>query len=474
MIDVPIPFPTGSNPGKSRAETGGRIVNGFVEPLAEDAENPFVIRRAPGLKAFGDSGQTGYRGAMLAGPAVYAAFAGELVKFDDEGVVTALGNLDGTEPVSFARNNKLPTFQAVAVTEQGAFTVNATTGAASLVDADLPQPTDVCWGDGYFFFPIADGRCFASGINATTVSALDFTSADTDPDELMRATFYNSRLLLWGPNSIEVFSNVASPTAFPFRREAVIKGPGLGAKWGIAGHESGFNKGIFYLGSDNAIHTLNGYASERLSTPDIDRRIEATDKTTIRASCYITGGHAFVEFSCPVWTWTLDLTTQKWTEGRSYLQQSRRILGNSIFAFGKWLNGDRLSGKLIEPDTDVHYDLDQPLVVEVWSGKCKTFPYGMRVTRADFDFVKGVGKDDGQDPIERDPSVEISWSDDGGNVFSNPVVRRLGRQGKRRQKITVNGCGVTGHEGRIWKIRMSDPREFGLLGGAMAVLQQGR
>ena len=69
------------------------------------------------------------------------------------------------------------------VSENGAFVV--TTGSvADLGDPDLPQPNAVCFMDGYFFFSIADGRCFASGLNATTIDATHFATAEGKPDSL--------------------------------------------------------------------------------------------------------------------------------------------------------------------------------------------------------------------------------------------------------------------------------------------------
>src|SRR5690606_29857535 len=124
--------------------------------------------------------------------------------------------------------NKLPTPDIVAVANSDAYTIDTTTGAALLNDNDLPSPTDVCFGDGYFFFGIADGRVFASGLNATTVGALDYTRTDTRSDALKRVIWYRGRLIAFGADSGEIFFNAALPTGFPFKREAVITGPGLG------------------------------------------------------------------------------------------------------------------------------------------------------------------------------------------------------------------------------------------------------
>jgi hypothetical protein len=470
-----IAWPTGSYPGRSRLEGAGRLINAYAEPLGEGAEATAVIRRSAGLVSFATNAVTGYRGMMLAGTVVYAAHAGELIKISSAGAVTALSDLDGTLPVSFARNNKTPTFDTVVVTEQGAFTVHATTGAASLVDGDLPQPTDVCFLDGYFFFAIADGRCFASGLNATTINSLDVTQAEAKPDSLMRAVAWSGYLHLFGSDSIEIYDNTGNATGFPFTRTAVVDGPGLGAKWAITGHEDGFAKALIYIGADNAVHVLKGSLAVKISYPDIDRDIAAvSDKSTIRAYSYIAGGQAFVGFSCADWTWEYNLSTQRWNERKSYLIERWRAEGNSVFAFGKWLIGDTLTGNILEISHDAQKEVDDLMPWEVESAQGKTFPFRSAFPRADFQFVKGVGEASGEDPIERDPTVEISWSDDGGSVYSEPVMRKLGRQAKRNTQITVNRCGRAGHEGRRWKVKVSDPVEVALLGADMVVTQRAR
>jgi len=80
--------------------------------------------------------------------------------------------------------------------------------------------------------------------------------------------------------------------------------------------------------------------------------------------------------------------------------------------------------------------------------------------------VTGVGNDRGISPIETDPVVMISWSDDGGRTFGNPVRRRLGSQGETTP-ININGAGLTKQFGRQWRLQVADPVEVSLLGGAM-------
>ena len=44
------------------------------------------------------------------------------------------------------------------------------------------------------------------------------------------------------------------------------------------------------------------------------------------------------------------------------------------------------------------------------------------------------------EPIETDPVVEISWSDDGGQNYYAPIIRKLGKQAQTRQLVSLIAC----------------------------------
>jgi hypothetical protein len=80
----------------------------------------------------------------------------------------------------------------------------------------------------------------------------------------------------------------------------------------------------------------------------------------------------------------------------------------------------------------------------------------------------GVGSATGIDPIETNPEVSISWSDDGGVNWSNPVLRRLGAQGETKARLTLLNTGLSGPQGRRWRLDVSDPVYVGFLGGVQS------
>jgi hypothetical protein len=93
-----------------------------------------------------------------------------------------------------------------------------------------------------------------------------------------------------------------------------------------------------------------------------------------------------------------------------------------------------------------------------------------------FNFVVGVGQATGIDPTGTDPSVGISWSDDGGITWSQEFIRKLGRQATP-QRITMLRTGMSGVQGRRWRLKVlilstwrswarRKTRNFGITDGA--------
>ena len=111
---IQVPFPDSSMPGIRTQESGGRLVNCYLEPLGPGAPSQIVYRRAPGLGFFGTTTYgAGFRGAMLVDNLLYCAVAGSnLVTFNSAGgdftQVGAVSGFAGTQKGFFARNNNSP------------------------------------------------------------------------------------------------------------------------------------------------------------------------------------------------------------------------------------------------------------------------------------------------------------------------------------------------------------------------------
>lgn len=458
---VAIPLPLSTSPGHvDHAESSGRLINLFAEPLGEGRGAKRI--RVPGMTSFLTSSQTGFRGMTEVSGVLYAAFSGTLRRGTSAGgAMTTHAALTGTLPVYFARNNKASP-DKVLVTENGAFLILDPNTISAYPDADLPQPNSVFGLDGYLVFTLGSGRAYASDLNSTAVNALSFGDAEAKSDGLVRGVAYSGRAHFFGNESMEIWINVGA-TPFPFQRSVVVPF-GLIGPDAVAGWEDGFGSGLLWVANDYSVRSLNGYTAEKVSPPDLDRLLARdSNKSRILCSVYMVDGHPMFTVTGDAYSWSFDLNTQKWHERASYLITRWRGL-QTIKAFNKWLVGDRNTGNIYEIDpTNYREGLDL-LLTRLESGPVEKFPARVRVARADFHLETGVGVITGTDPIQTDPTVGVSWSDDGGTSWSNPLLRKIGRQARADKNISVFRTGMSTRHGRRWRLDIADPVYVSYLG----------
>jgi hypothetical protein len=282
----------------------------------------------------------------------------------------------------------------------GTGTVGAFTGSPTLYNGqfNLPQPNSICFQDGYFFFTVAAGQCYATALNGLTMNALTYITAEAKADViLLRGIAFSGILLLFTTGSCEVWQDAALPApAFPYSRIAVLE-HGLIQSAAIAGWETGFSE-LLWVAENFAVWRLTpgSIAPEEVSPPDLNRLIEAQVRAgnLLEAGCYIFGGKKFWHLSSPAWTWELNLETRKWNERWSLNSSGNfgRWRGTGGHpAFGKWLIGDELSGNLLWVDVANFTENGAVQLCRLESGAVAKFPEQLRIARADFNFVAGVG-----------------------------------------------------------------------------------
>lgn len=463
-----VPLPLISAPGRDTQATGGRIVNAFLEKLSNTAGQKYAYWRAPGLKLFKELTGTNFRGALVVGSLLYVVVDDKAYSVTSGGTVTQMtGTVSGTVGVFMARNNAASPDIVIVSPGDGAQIISA--GAvSSYPDADVGQPNSVVFHKGYFVFTYGDGTSMVSGLNSTSVATTDEATAESKPDPLLRAIpLGNGQILLCGSASIEVWGG-QNDTAYPWSYIATIPRGIIGA-YAIAGHEDGFGKGIFFVGDDFGVHTLNGYATVKISPPDVDRAIAAeTDKDEIRVSVFISGGRSFVAVQGANWCWVYDVGEQTWHERESYLVKYWRACF-PIKAFDKWLCGDLTTGDLLEIDMNTQTEVGDPLRMRIETGPMGAFPKAVRINGIELYLTKGAGDAEGLDPVETDPDIEIAISKDGGNTWSNPRVVKIGRQAITSGRVRASIWGQATNQGVQWRFDMSSSVPFALMGADMQV-----
>lgn len=460
-----IPFPTSTAPSQNPAENGGRLINAYAEAAPEGSRSKVIYRRAPGLDAAFTVGASTHRGALLVGSILYVANGDKVysvVKAGASYTVEALtGTLGGTGQVFMAHNMRAT--NQILITHSAGMSQIIGTAVSSFSDADLPSSLMIAYQDGYFFLPTAAGRISASDLNDDEFNSNSFVTAESSPDGMVRTVPFRRDMLFMGTQSTEVWTNQGA-TPFPYGRVTVLP-VGLYGINAVSGFEPGFPGPLVFVGNDGVVYRMEGYGLTRISGSHLERLIAAVaDRTTLWMNSFIAAGHHFVELSSSDWTWIHDLSTGFWHERASY-EMARWRSGFTINAFNEWLAFDRSTNAVYRINDRNPREGANPLVWELWSMQQHSFPARTWVKRLALDFITGVGLDRGIDPIETNPRISVSWSNDGGKTFGNPLLRNLGTQGEYRT-IDIFNVGRTKREGRQYKLQCSDPIELSFLGGS--------
>lgn len=455
-----IVWPLSSSPGERPVETQGRLVNMYAMKEGDQV----LLKQTPGLTQFTSSlTQTRFRGGLQVGNALFVGWQDKMVRYDPIGGETLLsGTLDGTGPLTIAQNNKAPTPDIVAVDrENGAYEVTASSVVA-FTDPDLPVVQSVSYLDGFFLFTTGQGQIWASDLNGVTVDALSFAGAEAKPDGLTRGFVSGQLFYGAGPESTEIWQNIGE-SPFPLGRVAV-QAVGIRGPHAIAGDQIGWDSGPIMVANDGTVRHWNGYQPQVISIPAVVRDIlSIADTSDLRASVYVDGDTAVWVLRSSNWTWAYNVATKQWHEVRSRDYTTWRAIG-SIKAFDRWITGDSYSSTLWAIDGDAQREglIDIPRLVE--SLPAGSFPANYPIVRADFNIAAGQGNAGGIDPIQTDPTMRISWSDDGAE-WGRPVVRNIGKQGKYRKLVSLTGLGRSTHLGRRYRLEKSDPVYWSVLGG---------
>jgi hypothetical protein len=470
MVDIPLPVLT--SPGREPQASGGRIVNAYPEKLPATAGKPHAYWRTPGLRAWGTTAGSNFRGSLLVGGLLYVVVNNTVYSFASIGGagIALTGTVNGTVPVTMARNNKAAPDIVIVAPGDGAYWINpaAPTVVAAYPDLDVLQPNSVVFHRGFFIFTYGDGTTRSSDVNSTNINTLNYATAESKPDTLYRGIpLGNGQLLLCGATTMEVWGGL-NDTGYPFSYVSTIARGIVGID-AIAGHQDGFGKGIFFVGDDYKVSVLDGYTATPISTNELDLLIEAEpDKTILTVAVYVSQGHGVVAVQGPNWCWEFDTTLKTWHERASHLVGYWRGRFPAA-AFGVWISGDKKSGNLAVIDGLTNTEFSDPLLITLETGPMNAFPNMTRINGIELYLTKGVGIATGADPLETDPDISIQISRDGGQTWSNPRVVKIGRQALTDQRVRAAIWGQAQNQGVRWRLRESAPLSFAFMGIDMQV-----
>lgn len=434
------------------------LVNSFAEMAAPDRPRgqPIVLRRAPGIAAWGDTEETECRGAVVHAGTLYVCAGDQVFSVSSTGAVTPLTGdpITGNGPVRMTSNGQA--FVICPGNGEG-FSSDGST-VSQITDptfTDGAGAADPVFVDGYLVFRrMAESFLFHTEADSLVFDGTFFTDVDGAPDRLVGLLASNREVIAAGADTVERYYNAGTPEGSVFARS-----PGGFHEIGCAagGSLCQQDNAPFMLASDRTFRRL-GAAWDQVSHPGIDGAVHRFGQVSdCYALTYRQEGHHFVAWTFPNAgrTLVLDLNTGEWHERESRIDTvsiGRWRPAFIIDAYGKQIVGDSQSGKLGILDPDTHEEWGEPQVCsQVFQ---PVYAEGRSVTHRCFELgiAAGQGTSTGQGA---NPLCTLHVSDDGGNTFRAKPTRELGKIGEYRRRVRWFALGASRQ--RVYKVEFSDP-----------------
>lgn len=452
-----IDFGHTSNPDLSGFVSSQRLVNGYAEQAGQSGKSPLPVYATPGTSRF-DSGTTGLSGPCrgmlyVYGKGLYVICGTACALFAEDGTATACtGTVPGDEPAFMSDNqNGTPQVAIVAGTTYSVLDTgtNAITQPAL---ANLPAPNSVCFLDGYLVFSIPDGRFYHTNLNdALTVNALAYARVASRSGGFKRILTFRGALVCLKESSFEIWED-AGTTPFAFSRIRADMDIGCIAPASVAD----VAETLIWVDQNGIVRQLQASEPTRISTHAVERAIgslTAAEGAVLYAVYTQYAGHQFYALTSPYWTWEFDMATGLWHERQSGGLENWFARGYATFA-GKQIVGSSRDSSLHYVDPTSNTESGTPYLFLAQSAPVHAFPNGMIFDELNIDIIPGVGETQGDDDAA-DPQLMLSWSDDGGKIWTGPVTASLGKTGARRTKANFNQLGSVDRNGRTFRLAVS-------------------
>jgi hypothetical protein len=414
--------------GQTTVITSKLLTNIYCEVRPVGEKSQLVGLGFPGLDLFVDFGATPVRGmlAVEQNDKLYAVYRGVLKEINNAGVSVDRGSLGTTSGgVVMAHNGT----QVMIVDGTSGYIFNTLTNVfATITDVNFPaNPTSVCFQDGYFIVGFANGKFYISALyDGLTWAALDFTTANSIPDKLIRIFSDHGELIAFQDTATSFFGNTGAAD-FPFDRIQ-----GADAEWGLAARDSvvKYDNSVAFLSKNRmgevVVGKLTGRQFQKLSTPDLDKIINSYTVTSDAvAFSYLLGSHPMYQINFPTQgvSWSFDGTTSIWSKRKSYMIE-RHICERGTAYLSKIVLSDYNAGKLYRINPLTLTENGSPIEGEIIGEHWDTELNYMSIDRIRLDFEVGTGVD-----TEPATQVMMQLSRDGGKTYGAEQWRSAGLLG---------------------------------------------
>jgi len=457
IIEAPL-FGLGLH-GKSPNVTANKLINAYYSFQKEADGTRVAIYGTPGLSLFVDQGDTPWRGLhpFPGNSKLYGVHRGTFYDIDNAGTVTSRGTIGTTS----GRVDISDDGTRIAVVDGAEIYVYDTsspaTPIAAVADADRPTAPNTCCFQAGRILTDEDGTGQFKGSDAyapTAWSALNYATAESNPDNLIRVTNNNGTIVLFGAYTTEFWQNVGG-AGFPYARiMGVDMEYGLAARWSVAK----FAGTVAFLAQNREgqviVATLDGYRPGRISNEELEYVINGYASVADATGYgYTLNGHPMYQLNFPNAgkSWLYDGATDYWSEVR-YGANARHRGELAVDFINSTVIADYENGRLYRLDPDINDDNGEYIHMILTGRHIRNNRKTLAIDRIELGIEAGVGNATGQGSI---PVAGLSLSKDGGHSFGSQRFAPMGKKGEYTRRCIWRSCG----SGRdiVPRVTITDP-----------------
>lgn len=468
MPKVELPIANGFYESESLPVSAQRCVNWYPNTPQAPSISQGVLFGTPGITQLATSGviSQANRGSWRKGLIPYFVNGDQLYKltrtvsadFVESFSMDSLGTIESGGRVSMADNGT----QLMILNPGGKgyiYNEDAGTPFVEITDLDFTangNPERVVFIDGYFAASTDSKKWIISALNdGTNWNALDFSSAESDPDDIVAPVVVQNQLFMIGSETTEAFQNVPNGAGFPFIRSNIFLDKGCFAPNSIVK----INNTFMMIGGGRdegpSIWVFAGSSYKKVSTTAIDNKLSALTDTQLADAygvSYGNKGHFFACFTLGAETFCYDLTEQKWHERSSYIDNDdlQWRASSLVTGYGRLLCGDTQDGRVGEVSSDIYTEYGSDIRRIVATQPFTQMSNPISVPMIELTVESGVGNSDRLDPV-----ISMDYSDD-GKTFNYERQRKLGKIGQYDHRAIWYKNGRLPRF-RVIRFKMSDP-----------------
>ena len=457
MPKVVLPIANGYYESDSLPISAQQCTNFYPNIAQAPALNQETLFGTPGLTQVASaSNLDNCRGAHEMNGVPYFVIGGHLYSMASDYTLTQIDAIAGTGRVSMADNG---TQMLVLVPGGNGYIYNHSTDTfAQITDADFTangNPQQVVYIDGYFCLTTDSKKFIVSALNdGLSYNALDFGTAESDPDEIVAPIVFKNQLFIGGSQTIEAFQNIGGAD-FPFQRTGLFLSKGISSPFSIQSIQDTF---VFVGAGANespAIWALNGNSVAKISTTAIDKELSELTEAQIAdiySWAYAEKGAYFVGFALPGTTLVYDTISKRWHERKSFVDGSLGAYRVTalVRAYNQLWAGDLVDGRigLLDQDTYTEYgtEIRRTIVTQPFQNNMQRFS----LPELELTVESGVGNSSAVDPkvgLERSTDAKI-WDD--------IKLRSIGKVGEYNRRVIWRRNGSASRF-ELFRFTISDP-----------------